>query len=562
VKNNKYRNVFIKDLKTNNSVLICGWLSNKRDHGSLLFLEIRDHTGLIQVVVNNPSHELSSLSVESVLSIEGKIIEREESQINKHIINGDIELILDKFKILSIAKQTPFAINDNNISDEMKQKYRTLYLRSHKMQQILKLRSKLINFMRDFMVKRDFLEVSTPIITASSPEGARDFLIPSRLHPGKFYALPQAPQVFKQLLMCSGVYRYFQIAPCFRDEDARKDRCYGEFYQLDFELSFTQQSEVLEILTNIVKEIIIEFKNITPNISTMKYEDALENYGSDKPDLRIPLKLIDCTEILKNSEMDLFKRPIKEKDYIVKGIKHKISYNECNHLLEFSEKNGFKIAFISKVDGALKGPIAKFMKENILEEGESFIFICDQAEKAKKNAGVLIKYMGEYLNLIDKNAYEIIQITDFPMFEKDDASSTGWSFTHNPFSMPQTEDFSDLSKVYAYQYDLVLNGYELASGSVRNHNPDLLIELFEKCGYAPEVTKDKFNSMISAFQYGVPPHGGSAIGIERLLMILTDEENVREVIAFPLNTNGYDPLTRTPSEIDAKTLKSLNIKVI
>jgi aspartyl-tRNA synthetase len=417
----------------------------------------------------------------------------------------------------------------------------------------LKFRAEFIDKIREFMKNNEFLEVQTPILTVSSPEGARDFIVPSRLHKGKFYALPQAPQIFKQLLMVGGINKYFQIAPCFRDEDARKDRCYGEFYQLDFEVSFVEKDDaIIDILTNLMK-YVLEFFGKKPIFSVMTYEESMDKYGTDKPNLNNELFLEDFTKVFANSQMDLFRKKI-ENGEIVKGVRvHGLEKAACDKVLAFTETKGFKTAYVTKINGEIKGPIGKFVSNDICQENETIFFVLNEKNQARKNAGLIIKYFEKKEN----ENFHIVFVKDFPFFEWN-AEENKWEFTHNPFSMPKTENLKE-ENIYAYQYDMVLNGYELASGSVRNYKPNLLIEAFKKCGYLEEDVKKKFCSLINAFQYGVPPHAGAAIGIDRLIMILLNAKNTREVIAFPLNTNGVCPMMNAPSEIDEKLLKDLNI---
>ncbi len=546
------------------SIHLQGWLANKRDHGSLLFYEIRDHTGLVQVVVDSPSDEQTKIPLESVIEIVGNVRKRDETQINDTLFTGTIEVECTNVTVIAKSDLLPFEIDDSNINDDLKIKYRYLYLRGEKLKNNLQLRANLLHFLRNYMYDNNFIEVQTPIITCSSPEGARDFLIPSRLHKGKFYAMPQAPQIFKQLLMVGGVNQYFQIAPCFRDEDARKDRCYGEFWQLDVEMSFSTQDQILHYACKLIDDMIQKFN---PDkklfISQFTYKESMDLYGSDKPDLRADIKSEDWTAFFAKSEMKLFKEQV-EKGAIVKALKIKkiLSTSIRDKVLKKCEENGFRTGFVHKEFNELKGPIAKFIDHNLLENNEMLFFLCNQKKVLYKNLGILRKILIELGNLVDKSKHHLVKIVDFPMFEQNEKG--GWDFTHNPFSKPQSDiqSIDNLSEVVAYQYDLVLNGFEIASGSIRNNDLNGIISAFKKCGYKEQEIFDKFRSLLNAFKYGVPPHGGFAFGIERILMILSDEDNVREVVAFPLNTNGVCPMTGAPTCIKNQTLEDLSVKII
>ncbi len=526
------------------SITLVGWLKNKREHGKVNFFELFDHTGVLQMI----SSTQYNCSLASVIQVKGKIIARADEHKNPKLLTGNIEMLIEDFTVLSTSEPLPFS-EEQDISEELKLKYRYLYLRTKKMQKTLRLRAKLLKFFRDYLTQAEFLEVQTPIITCSSPEGARDFLIPSRLHHGLFYALPQAPQIFKQLLMVSCVDKYFQIAPCFRDEDLRLDRCF-EFYQVDLEMSFVTQEQVLEFGTKLISACL---KSFQPEkeliISRYTYDEVLETWGSDKPDLRIPLRAEDWTDFFKKSSFELFKREIIN-GKIVKGIKlNKIlQRKQIDWLNEQIEANGFKIAYVYKKDNEIFGPLKQFI--TIINENESIFFICDMPKTNK--VSIIIKLLDQLLNLKNTNVNHLIQVVDFPMFEYENGQC---SFAHNPFS--------DNDGDKAAQYDFVLNGFELASGAIRNTNIEKLIANFAKCGYSREIVMDKFRCMLNAFRYGVPPHGGFAIGFERLLMILTNEynQNIREVIAFPLNTSGNCPLTGAPTEVTVQQLKDLGILV-
>ena len=544
---------FIKDK------IIKGWINNKRNHGGCLFVDIRNASGIIQATTNDENiiKLIEKIPNESIISVTGVIKKREEHQINAHLPMGNIELLIENFEVLSINEKTIIDFSHSNVAEEIKMKNRVLYLRSARMQRNLKFRAEIIIFMRNYMENLNFLEIQTPLITFSSPEGARDFIIPSRLHPGKFYALPQAPQIFKQMLMASGVERYFQIAPCFRDEDARKDRCYGEFYQLDCEMAFTTQEEVLTLVTNIVTSIIKEFKKTKCVLTRLTYENSLKLYGTDKPDLRNPLQIKDFSEIFLNTEMDLFKKAIKNGQN-VRGIVASFNVTNaiCKRILARVE-NQFKIAYILKEENEIKGPIAKFFPISEIDNNSAIFFVCDTYVASNKKLNLLREIIAEETELkLNPEEFQLVQIIDFPMFEKD---GNQWYFTHNPFSKPQ-EIKENLEEIKAYQYDLVLNGFEICSGSIRNTNINTILEFFELTGTPKEETELRFQGLFNAFKYGVPPHGGFAVGIERLIMILLNEDNIREIVAFPLNTNGSDPFTNTPSIPSSELLKELHLK--
>ncbi|MFN9110548.1 MAG: aspartate--tRNA ligase, partial [Bacteroidota bacterium] len=506
-----YRDCYIIDCieKIDQKIKIAGWVNKKRDHGGLLFIDLRDHTGIIQIVCTS---DMDKIPTESVIKVEGKIKNREDNQINQNISTGFIELVCEKYEILSKSSPLPFEIN-NNINDELKIKHRNLYLRSEKMQRNIRFRAEFIQFLRKKMIDMKFCEVQTPLITSSSPEGATDFVIPSRLHPGMYYALPQAPQIFKQLLMTSCFDKYFQIAPCFRDEDARSDRCYGEFYQLDCEMSFVTQDEVLNVITPLISDFIFHFKKVRPTISRMTYEYSMEKYASDKPDLRNPLEITNYCEIFKNSEMDLFRNQII-KGNVVKGIKVPANFGKsplnnssCKTFLDQIDRlHKFKTAYIIKQEGEIKGPIAKFVDNNLIDDNEIIFFVCDTLENTCKKLDIIRNFLAEFTHYeLNPQDFRLIEIVDFPMFEQDEKSKTGWGFKHNPFSKPLnfSEEIEDLSLVKANQYDLVLNGVEILSGSIRNTDVNTIIKCFEKVGYAESEVRQKFNSIISGFSYGV-----------------------------------------------------------
>jgi aspartyl-tRNA synthetase len=563
-----YRDIYIKDTiqKNGSFIKLSGWVSRIRDHGGIIFLDLRDSSGVIQVTYDGQI----DFSTESIVTAEGTIVHRQSDQINTNLITGSIELKAKKITLISKSAPLPIEVNNESIAEDLQLKYRTLYLRGEKMHHNLLFRAQIIKFIRNYMNNYDFLEVQTPIITSSSPEGARDFVIPSRLHPGKFYALPQAPQIFKQLLMASGYDKYFQIAPCFRDEDARKDRCYGEFYQLDCEMSFVERDQILDFIIKLLIAIIKEFTQKQANTHRITYHDSLEKYGTDKPDLRIPLIIEDFSELFRNSEMELFKSQIL-KGKSVKGFRINRNFGQielnnslCKSILDVLDKeHNFKVAYIIKNDNEIKGPIAKFIPNSFIDEGEAVFFVCDEGHVLLKKLDILRLYLAKALDFyLDPMQFELVEVIDFPMFEEDESSSTGWAFTHNPFSKPKnlSENLNNLSQVVANQYDIVLNGFEIISGSIRNTDVENLIQCFGIVGRDEAEVREKFNSIISGFAYAVPPHGGFALGIERLIMILLNEENVRKVVAFPLNTNGTDPFTRTPNEISNQAKKELHLK--
>lgn len=527
-----------------------GWVSKKRHHGSLLFLHLRDHSGEIQIVFSNPQEKETKVNLESVILVEGVIKKREVDQLNNKIDTGLVELIPHRFEILSPSEILPFELN-KEVSEELILKHRYLYLRGEKGKKMLKMKSDLTLFIRNFFHNQEFIEVQTPILTAGSPEGARDFVVPSRMHPGKFYALPQAPQIFKQLLMVSGVPKYFQIAPCFRDEDSRKDRLVGDFYQIDFEMSFTTQEEVLEFLKKLSISIFSKFSNKEINFSEITYDEALEKYATDKPDLRYNIEVKNYTQYLYD-KINIFKQEI-DKGALVRGIEcDNLSAKNRDDIKKFANANGFNIAFISK-DRDFKGPIAKLVKSEDFKEGKDVFFLCGSPKEVSKNLLIIIQEIKKIL--VPKNSFEFVFVKEFPMFEYEEEK---WQFAHNPFSKPM-EWKEDLSQIKAFQYDLVCNGYELASGAIRNTDIENLRNNFEICNHK-EVEKD-FHAMFQAFKFGVPPHGGAALGLERILMLLIDEDNVRNVVAFSLSSSGFDHLMQAPREVEKEFLKPFNLNI-
>ena len=592
---NKYRSHNCSELSEKNigkKIKLSGWIHRKRDHGNLLFIDIRDHFGVTQCVIENKDKNfkvLEKLKTESVILIEGSVVRRSKETENKELKTGMIEVKIENIEVLSEAKELPLPVfGEQNYPEEIRLKYRFIDLRRNEMHKNINLRSKILIYIRSKMSENNFLEFQTPILTASSPEGARDFLVPSRVHPGKFYALPQAPQQFKQMIMISGFDRYFQIAPCFRDEDGRADRSPGEHYQLDMEMSFVEQDDVLKTVEPIFYDLFKEFGegkkvNTTP-FPRIKYRDSLNKYGTDKPDLRNPIELVDVTEIFKSKEVNLkiFKDLIS-KGGIVKAIpapntlsKPRSFFDSLNNWAIKEGASG--LAYITfeksgdKING--KGPIAKFfagksiselLKKCKISEKDSVFFVCNKENEANNFAGIARQKIAEELKIIDTNSFKFCWITDYPMYEYDEKEKK-IDFSHNPFSMPQLDmkdfDKTDPLKILAYQYDLVCNGYELSSGAIRNHIPEYLFKVFSKVGYSKEAVKKNFSGMIKALSYGAPPHGGMAPGIDRIVMLLANQKNIREVTIFPLNQNAEDLLMEAPSEATDKQLKELNIKTV
>ncbi len=592
---NKFRSHNCSELtlkEVGKNVRLSGWIHRKRDHGNLLFIDLRDHFGITQCVIETKDKNfkiLEKIKPESVILINGEVVKRSDDTQNKELKTGLIEVKIKEFQILSSADELPMPVfGEQEYPEEIRLKYRFIDLRRKEMHDNINLRSKIISFIRSKMIEKDFLEFQTPILTASSPEGARDFLVPSRVHPGKFYALPQAPQQFKQMVMISGFDRYFQIAPCFRDEDGRADRSPGEHYQLDLEMSFVEQEDIFKTVEPLFYELFSKFgkgkkinKNPFPRIT---FKDAMEKYGTDKPDLRNPIELKNVTKLFESDEVKLkiFKEIIKRKG-IVKAIPVKNTssqprsfFDNLNNWAISEGANGLAYITFEKSNNKIvgKGPIAKFfsekailelLKECNIDEKDSVFFVCNQALEANKFAGIARQKIAEELKLIDKNQFNFCWIVDFPMYHYDDKEKK-MDFSHNPFSMPQVDiekfDKKDPLEILAYQYDLVCNGYELSSGAIRNHIPEYLFKVFNKVGYTTEMVKKNFSGMIKALSYGAPPHGGMAPGIDRIVMLLANEKNIREVTLFPLNQNAQDLLMDAPSEATEKQLKELSIKTI
>ena len=592
---NKFRshNCGELSLKNNESIVyLSGWVNKKRDHGGLLFVDLRDHYGLTQCVFDSNIKDfniIESLKLESVLKVIGKVVKRSQDTINKNLPTGDVEIMVQEFEVLNESEQIPFQIAvDDDSPEEQRLKFRYLDLRRDKIHKNIILRSKVINRLREKMLSKNFLEIQTPILTASSPEGARDFLVPSRLNKGKFYALPQAPQIFKQLLMVSNFDKYFQIAPCFRDEDARADRSPGEFYQLDFEMAFAEQDDIFNEIEPVIFDIFEEFSDKKVSkypFERIKFKDSINNYGTDKPDLRNPLIINDISEIFKRDDVtfEIFKKLYKSGasiKCIVTRQTNKKPRSFFDNIDKWAKQQGWNgLAYFSiekdesdKLIG--KGPVGKFFSNEALSElikitnaqvGDSIFMSCSDEDQIYEIMSKSRNKIAEELNIIDQNSFAFCWITDFPIFELDKETSK-INFSHNPFSMPQGDPNNlDLSKpleLKAYQYDIVCNGIELSSGAIRNHIPDLMYKLFSIAGYDKTQVDQKFSGMINALSYGAPPHGGIAPGIDRIVMLLANEKNIREVTMFPMNQNAQDLMMNAPSNINESQLKELNLKIL
>ncbi len=582
---NKYRTNTCKELDESyigKNVKIAGWLQNYRDHGGVLFLDVRDHYGVMQVVINENNKELlefaEHINKESTLTIEGTIRKRDEETINEKISTGTIELVADKIEVLTKPLESlPFEIYpEKDIKEDIRLKYRFLDLRRERLHNNIIFRSEVIKYARSLMESLGFMEIQTPILTASSPEGARDFIVPSRKYPGKFYALPQAPQIFKQLLMVSGFDKYFQIAPCFRDEDARADRTAGEFYQLDLEMSFATAEDVYEVGEKVLSSIFKKFSNkkVSESFKKIPYKESMLKYGTDKPDLRNPLEIIDLTDTLKNTTFKPFQNSII-RGIVVSDLASK-SNSWFNELVDYASSIGMPgIGYITvNEDMTFKGPIDKFLSDEekkalienaSLKVGSVLFFIANKKENiASKFAGQIRDELGRKLDIIDKNSFEFCFIVDFPMYEWDEELEK-YEFTHNPFSMPQggLDDLNNKKPedILAYQYDIVCNGVELVSGAVRNHDIEIMKKAFEIAGYDEEVLKTRFTSLYNAFKFAAPPHAGMAAGIDRMLMLLKDGDNIRDVIAFPMNASAQDVMMGSPSEVSEHQLREVHIKL-
>ena len=589
---NKYRSHNCNELRkkdVGNKVLLSGWINKKRDHGNLLFIDLRDNYGITQCIIdkaNSNFNKLEKIQLETVLNVDGKVVNRSEETINKEIETGEIEVSIESFTILGTCKELPMPVfSDQEYAEEIRLKYRFLDLRRKKIHENIILRSKVISFIRNEMIKLGFLEFQTPILTSSSPEGARDFLVPSRLNPGKFYALPQAPQQFKQLIMVSGFDKYFQIAPCFRDEDARADRSPGEFYQLDLEMSFVEQEDVFNVVEKLLVKTFKEFskkKMKYEKFPKISYSDALLKYGSDKPDLRNPLVINDITEIFSRDDVtfEIFKKLVKSgsnvRCIVTKNTKDKPRSFFDNIDKWAKEQGASGLAYLTIENDKeilAKGPIGKFfskdaleliMKKTNAEVGDSIFLACSKQKELEKITSIARDKIARDLDLIDENTFAFCWIVDYPMFEKNEDTKK-IEFSHNPFSMPQGDpdkiNFEKPLEILAYQYDIVCNGVELSSGAIRNHIPNLMYKLFSIAGYKKEEVDDKFSGMINALSYGAPPHGGIAPGIDRIVMLLANEKNIREVTMFPMNQNAQDLMMNAPSKIEESQLKELNLSL-
>jgi len=588
----KYRTHNCNELRKDDldkKISISGWINKKRDHGNLLFIDLRDNYGITQCIIDKENKnflELEKTQLETVIKINGKVVNRSNETINNDIQTGEIEVVINEFEILGTCKELPMPVfSDQEYAEEIRLKYRFLDLRRKKIHENIILRSKVISYIRNEMTKLGFLEFQTPILTSSSPEGARDFLVPSRLNPGKFYALPQAPQQFKQLIMVSGFDKYFQIAPCFRDEDARADRSPGEFYQLDLEMSFVEQEDVFNVVETLLVNTFLKFSNkklMYNKFPKISYKESMLKYGSDKPDLRNPLIISDITEIFTREDVsfEIFKKLVKAGSKVrcisTKDTKDKPRSFFDNIDKWAKEQGASGLAYFTfEKDNELsaKGPIGKFfskealteiMKKTNSEVGDSIFMACGKQSDLEKITALARDKIARDLDLIDEDIFAFCWIVDYPMFEKDETTNK-IEFSHNPFSMPQgnlsEKDFEQPLDILAYQYDIVCNGIELSSGAIRNHKPELMYRLFSIAGYNKEQVDEKFSGMINALSYGAPPHGGIAPGIDRIVMLLANEKNIREVTMFPMNQNAQDLMMKAPSEVSKEQLKELNLVV-
>jgi aspartyl-tRNA synthetase len=589
---NKYRSHNCNELRKDDldkNISISGWINKKRDHGNLLFIDLRDNYGITQCIIDKENKnflDLEKTQLETVIKVSGKVVSRSDETINKEIETGEIEVVINEFEILGTCKELPMPVfSDQEYAEEIRLKYRFLDLRRKKIHENIILRSKVISYIRNEMTKLGFLEFQTPILTSSSPEGARDFLVPSRLNPGKFYALPQAPQQFKQLIMVSGFDKYFQIAPCFRDEDARADRSPGEFYQLDLEMSFVEQEDVFNVVETLMVNTFKKFSNkklMYDKFPKISYADAMLNYGTDKPDLRNPLLINDITEIFTREDVsfEIFKKLVKSGSKVrcisTKNTKDKPRsfFDNIDKWAKEQGASGLAYFTIEKEDQlSAKGPIGKFFSHEALEEimkqtnsevGDSIFMACGKQNDLEKITSLARDKIAKDLDLIDDDVFAFCWIVNYPMFEKDEATNK-IEFSHNPFSMPQgnltEENFEKPLDILAYQYDIVCNGIELSSGAIRNHKPELMYKLFSIAGYDKKQVDEKFSGMINALSYGAPPHGGIAPGIDRIVMLLANEKNIREVTMFPMNQNAQDLMMKAPSDVSEDQLKELGIAI-
>lgn len=571
--------------KKGEAVTLSGWVDTRRDHGGLIFIDLRDHTGLVQLVVQPEAKDAFQLAEhirdEFVISATGQVKEREEGLKNPKMPTGSMEVVVHEIRLLNRSQPLPIPISEDGpqASEEHRLKYRYLDLRREKMQTMLKKRAQMYKIMRSYMETNDFTEITTPIVANSSPEGARDFLIPARMHPGKFYALPQAPQQFKQLLMVGGVPRYYQLAACFRDEDPRADRLYGEFYQLDLEMAFVEDGEIVRELTEpLIKNLVTDFagqKLLTDDIPRIPYQVAMDKYGTDKPDLRFGMELTDLSDVLTGTEFGVFKNTLASGG-VVKAIcvegGASLSRSQIDRFTDIAKQEGAGgLAYITYQDGEAKSPIAKFLSANELaaikermsaKDGDAVFFGVDKRDIANKVLGRLRSEFADHFHLKDPNTIALAWIVDFPFYEWDE-STKKIDFGHNPFSMPkggvEALAAEDKLSILADQYDMVMNGYEICSGAVRNHNPEIMYGVFATLGYSREHVDSKFGAMINAFKYGAPPHAGCAFGVDRILMELVGEANVREVVAFPKNGSGVDVMMNSPSDVEPEQLKELSL---
>jgi len=570
----------------NKSVKLSGWVHRKRDHGNLLFIDIRDHYGITQIVIDKNNKYFSiaeKTSSESVITITGKVVPRSDETLNKKIPTGEIEVSVDEYITESTAKPLPLEVNsDKDYGEDIRLKYRYLDLRRSKMQKNILLRNKVISLIREGMTKQNFIEIQTPILTASSPEGARDYLVPSRIHPGKFYALPQAPQQFKQLLMIAGFDKYFQIAPCFRDEDSRADRSPGEFYQLDYEMSFVTQEDVFNALEPVLFDVFTKLaKNFLiskPPFKKIPFDECVEKYGNDKPDLRNPLILSNVTDIFKDSSFKLFAESIN-KEAIVIAIPApdtkdhpRTFFDKLNSWAKSEGQGG--MGYVQFINKEGKGPIANNLDKERLEKflqiegvngNSSIFFLCGKAEEIMEFAAIARMKIANELKLIKENEFQFCWIVDYPMYQKN-TETNKIEFSHNPFSMPQggldALEKKDLLDIKAYQYDIVCNGVELSSGAIRNHKKEIMIKAFEIAGYSKKDLEKQFSGLLQAFSFGAPPHGGCAPGIDRIVMLIAGEPNIREIIPFPFNQKAEDLMINAPAEITEERLKELSLKIL
>lgn len=580
IRENEYRSQYCGNVTEENvgkKIRVAGWVENVRDHGGITFVDLRDHYGNVQVVIHD-DEMIKNISKEAVISVYGEVLKRSEENVNPKLKTGFIEIKCEELKLISKSRELlPFEITSStDTKEELRLKYRFLDLRNRELHSRIQLRSEILYFLRNKMHEMGFTEIQTPILSASSPEGARDYLIPSRKHHGKFYALPQAPQIFKQLLMVSGFDKYFQIAPCFRDEDSRADRSPGEFYQLDYEMSFATQEDILAITEDVIYDTFTKFSNKKVSSKPFRritYKDAMLTYGTDKPDLRNPLKIVDVSDIFDGSGFAAFDGKTV-RAITVEGCSsqpRKFFDKMNDYALEIGMKG---LGYIKVTEaGEFTGPINKFIpddKRKILSErseikpGCVVYFIADSKKEAPKFAGKIRSELAKRLDLIDNGRFEFCFVVDFPMYEEDEETGN-IIFTHNPFSMPQGGLDVLLNEnplnILAYQYDLVCNGVELSSGAVRNHDPEIMLKAFEIAGYGEDVIKEKFGALYNAFKFGAPPHAGMAPGVDRMIMLLTDEENIREIIAFPMNSNAQDVMLGSPNEVTEQQLREVHIKI-